>query len=75
VASDQEAQVMAQRVGVSIHARVWRATGIANAFAEQWGCFNPRPRVASDALKSSYSNRDLLFQSTPACGERREWSE
>jgi len=34
---------------VSIHARVWRAT---SAWPRQWlhaSCFNPRPRVASDA--------------------------
>ncbi len=38
-------------VEVSIHARVWRATFPTSQSSQSPGCFNPRPRVASDSLQ------------------------
>ena len=57
---------------VSIHARVWRATNISACPAPTAIRFNPRPRVAGDGNHTATIVPQNMFQSTPACGGRRD---
>ncbi len=60
-----------REISVSIHARVWRATLSLTVRFAAFACFNPRPRVASDPGRGTDAPMLAMFQSTPACGERR----
>ena len=59
-------------IQVSIHAPAWGATAFKPFTCTVPICFNPRPRMGSDALTYAPKTPGFLFQSTPPHGERRK---
>ena len=64
-------QQTSRDIAVSIHARAWRATAILAPLSHNRHCFNPRPRMAGDAILQNATGWVKPFQSTPAHGGRR----
>src|SRR6266702_3885337 len=59
------------RLGVSIHARVWRATSEVPARPVTQSGFNPRPRVASDTLRGGNMSQNSGFNPRPRVASDR----
>ena len=65
VAGDDEHRRRAARVGVSIHARTWRATPWTTTRISSPACFNSRPHVAGDQDRRLDGHDQVRFNSRP----------